>query len=86
MPGIERHGTASHDLSVQVQDQGMNLTASQRQLICLARCLLAQPTVLLLDEATSALDSATEMRVQEVLLKTMAGSTVVSALRYSSWI
>ena len=36
----------------QVQDLGRNLTASQKQLLCLARCLLAQPKVVVLDEVS----------------------------------
>ena len=36
----------------QVQDLGRNLTASQKQLLCLARCLLAEPKVVVLDEVS----------------------------------
>lgn len=46
---------------------GDKLSGGQRQRICIARSLIAEPTVLLLDEATSALDSESERSVQSAL-------------------
>ena len=52
-----------------------NLSLGQRQLICLARVILAQPRILVLDEATSSVDLRTEGLIQEVMDKLMEGRT-----------
>jgi ATP-binding cassette subfamily B protein len=54
-------------LATQVGERGSKLSAGQRQLICFARALLADPRILILDEATSAIDSRTESRLQAAL-------------------
>ncbi|MFC1532199.1 ABC transporter ATP-binding protein [Thermodesulfobacteriota bacterium] len=53
----------------QVGERGGNLSAGQRQLICLARVILSDPPVLILDEATSSVDSNTERLMQQALLQ-----------------
>jgi ATP-binding cassette subfamily B protein len=50
-------------MATQVDEEGRNLTAAQRQVIALARAVLTNPDVLILDEATSSLDAATEEAV-----------------------
>lgn len=54
---------------------GANLSAGQRQLICIARIMLAMPQMLILDEATSSIDTRTEMLVQQAFEKLMQGKT-----------
>ena len=59
----------------QVGERGGNLSLGQRQIVCFARAMLADPRILILDEATSSVDSVTEARVQQALDKLLAGRT-----------
>lgn len=54
---------------------GSNISQGQRQLIAIARAVLANPKILILDEATSSIDTRTEMHIQEAMLKLMKGRT-----------
>lgn len=56
-------------------DNGGNLSQGQRQLLSIARAMIAQSSVLILDEATSSIDTRTEMIIQNALLKLMHGKT-----------
>src|SRR5690606_7690370 len=54
-------------LNTTVGDRGASLSLGQRQLVCFARAMLANPRLLILDEATSAVDPFTEHRIQQAL-------------------
>jgi ATP-binding cassette subfamily B protein len=58
-----------------LSERGSNLSQGQRQLLTIARAILADPDVLILDEATSSVDTRTEKRIQEALLRLMKGRT-----------
>lgn len=58
-----------------VQENGENLSAGQRQLLCIARVFLCKPSILILDEATSSIDTRTEMKIQSAFQKLMEGRT-----------
>ena len=68
-----------------VLERAANLSLGQRQLIAIARAVLADPRVLILDEATSNIDSQTELLVQQALGTLLAGRTsLVIAHRLST--
>ncbi len=58
-----------------IGEEGSNLSVGQRQLLCIARAMLTNPSVLILDEATSSIDTLTEIRVQKAFAEMMKGKT-----------
>ena len=58
-----------------ISEGGGNLSQGQKQLLCIARAMLSNPTTLILDEATSSIDTPTEIRVQKAFAKIMQGRT-----------
>lgn len=56
-------------------ERGSNLSQGQRQLLAIARAVLADPGILILDEATSSVDTRTEIHIQHALLRLMRGRT-----------
>jgi ATP-binding cassette subfamily B protein len=58
-----------------LSERGSNLSQGQRQLLAIARAILADPAILILDEATSSVDTRTEARIQKSLLRLMEGRT-----------
>ena len=59
----------------EVNEKGSTLSSGQRQLICFARTILANPRILILDEATSSIDTETEKLVQEGIANLLKGRT-----------
>ena len=62
-------------LLTEVGERGGGLSVGQRQVICFARALLADPRILILDEATSSIDALTEARLQKALVELLRGRT-----------
>jgi ATP-binding cassette subfamily B protein len=58
-----------------VQERGTRLSLGQRQLVALARALLADPRILILDEATSSVDIGTERKIEQALRLLLSGRT-----------
>lgn len=73
----------AHDFIMKLADgydtvlssEGSDVSHGQRQLLSIARAMLANPALLILDEATSSIDTITEMKITEALQKLMAGRT-----------
>jgi ATP-binding cassette subfamily B protein len=61
----------------EVSERGSNLSYGQRQLVCLARAIMADPKILILDEATSSVDPYTEQLIQGALKVEMAHRTIL---------
>ena len=59
----------------ELTEGGSNLSQGQRQLLSIARAIVADPAILVLDEATSSVDTRTEVHIQEALLRLMKGRT-----------
>ncbi len=75
-----------------VQEGGVNLSVGQRQLISMARAILAKPRILILDEATANIDTVTEVNIQRALERLLEGRTAIviahrlSTVRNANWI
>ncbi len=64
-----------HGYDTVLSERAGNLSQGQRQLLAIARAILADPAILILDEATSSVDTRTEARIQKALLRLMEGRT-----------
>lgn len=58
-----------------ISEDGGMLSQGQKQLLCIARMMLKQPSILILDEATSSIDTRTEMKIQQAFHTMMEGRT-----------
>lgn len=64
-----------HGFDTVLSDAGNSLSQGQRQLLAIARTLLADPAILILDEATSSVDTRTEIHIQQAMRRLMDGRT-----------
>ncbi len=64
-----------HGYNEMLSERAENLSQGQRQLLAIARAVLADPSILILDEATSSVDTRTEIHVQEAMRRLMKGRT-----------
>lgn len=67
--------TLSKGYDTHLNDEGSNISQGQRQLLTIARAMLADPPILILDEATSSVDTRTELEIQKAMDRLMKGRT-----------
>lgn len=67
--------TLPEGYQTKLNDEGSELSQGQRQLITIARAILADPMILILDEATSSVDTRTELEIQKAMDRLMKGRT-----------
>ena len=65
-------------LDFKIKENGDNLSAGEKQLICLARAMLRKSKIITMDEATSSIDYDTETLIQNAVLTTLKESTVIT--------
>ena len=66
---------APKKLDTPIGHYGVKLSEGQRQLLTIARTMIANPPMLILDEATSSVDPLTEKKIQDAFLELMKGKT-----------
>src|SRR5439155_165399 len=77
--------TLPENYGTPINEDASNLSQGQKQLLTIARALLADPAILILDEATSSVDTRTEILIQRAMAELMRGrTTFVIAHRLSS--
>jgi ATP-binding cassette subfamily B multidrug efflux pump len=77
--------TLPENYDTPINEEATNLSQGQKQLLTIARALLADPAILILDEATSSVDTRTEVHIQQAMAELMRGrTTFVIAHRLST--
>ena len=67
--------TLSNGYDAKINEESTNISAGQKQLLTIARVILANPKILILDEATSSIDTRTEQQIQSAMDNLMKGRT-----------
>lgn len=67
--------TLPHGYDMELNEEASNISQGQKQLLTIARAILADPPVLILDEATSSVDTRTEVLIQKAMDRLMKGRT-----------
>lgn len=67
--------TLPHGYDMELNEEASNISQGQKQLLTIARAILADPKVLILDEATSSVDTRTEVLIQKAMARLMKGRT-----------
>ena len=67
--------TLPNGYDMELNEEASNVSQGQKQLLTIARAILADPKILILDEATSSVDTRTEVRIQKVMDNLMRGRT-----------
>lgn len=67
--------TLEHGYDTELNEEASNISQGQKQLLTIARAILADPKILILDEATSSVDTRTEVAIQKAMDKLMHGRT-----------
>jgi ATP-binding cassette subfamily B protein len=67
--------TLPHGYDMELNEEASNISQGQKQLLTIARAVLADPRILILDEATSSVDTRTEVLIQKAMVRLMKGRT-----------
>jgi len=67
--------TLPNGYDMELNEEANNVSGGQKQLLTIARAILAEPKILILDEATSSVDTRTEIRIQKAMDNLMRGKT-----------
>ena len=66
---------------MELNEEASNVSQGQKQLLTIARAILADPKILILDEATSSVNTRTEVQIQKAMDTLMKGRTSLSTIR-----
>ena len=67
--------TLPNGYNMELNEEASNVSQGQKQLLTIARAILADPPIMILDEATSSVDTRTEVRIQKAMYNLMKGRT-----------